>query len=62
MIHKNLIFRFDPSVSIVDEITEEDDIPVDIGDDIEPISTATSPEGWNDIWLDLEEEAADTEG
>lgn len=66
MVHKNLIFRFDPAISIADEIAEEDDIPVDIGDDIEPNFTneesATSPKGWNDIWLDLEEEADDTEG
>ena len=58
MIHKNLIFHFDPAISIADEIVEEDDI--------EPNSTnqesATSPEGWNDIWLDLEEEADNTEG
>ena len=26
MIHQNLIFRFDPAVSIVDEIAEEDDM------------------------------------
>jgi hypothetical protein len=56
MIHKNLIFRFDPTISIADEIAE-DDIPTDIGDDLEP----TSPGGWNETWLDLEE-ADDTEG
>jgi hypothetical protein len=33
MIHKNLIFRFDPTISIVDEIAEEDDTLSDIGDD-----------------------------
>jgi hypothetical protein len=66
MIHKNLIFRFDPAVSIADEIVEEDDIAADVGDDVEPNSSnqesATSPEGWNDIWLELEEEADNTEG
>jgi hypothetical protein len=66
MIHQNLILQFDPAVSIADEITEEDDIPVDVGDDVEFNSTnqdsATSPKGWNDIWLDLEDEVADMEG
>jgi hypothetical protein len=66
MIHKNLIFNFDPAVSIVDKIAEEDDIATDVGDDIQPNSTnqelAASSEGWNDIWMDLEEEADDTEG
>ena len=66
MIRQNLIFRFDPAVSIADKISEEDDIPVDIGDDAGVNSTnqesATSPKGWSDIWLDLEDEAADTEG
>ena len=65
MIHKNLIFRFDPTRSIVDEIAEDDDMPTDLSDDIEPNSTnnilSTSPGGWNEIWLDLEE-ADDTEG
>ena len=66
MIHKNLIFRFDPTISIADEIVEEDDILADIGDDIEPNSTSkesssTPFEGWNENWLDLEE-ADDTEG
>ena len=66
MIRQNLIFRFDPAVSVADEIAEEDDIPVDIGDDAGVNSTnqesATSPKGWSDIWLDLEDEAADSEG
>ena len=66
MIHKNLIFYFDPAVSVVDEIAKEDNISTDVGDEIKPNSTnqelAASPEGWNDIWLDLEEEADDTEG
>jgi hypothetical protein len=65
MIHQNLIFQFDPAVSVADEIPEEDDIPVDIGDDAGVNSTnqelATSPEGWSNIWLDLEDEAADME-
>jgi hAT family C-terminal dimerisation region len=66
MIHKNLIFRFDPTISIADEIAEEDDILADIGDDIEPNSTnkessSTPSGGWNENWLDLEE-ADDTEG
>jgi hypothetical protein len=65
MIHKNLIFQFDPTISIADEIAEEDDTPTDIGDDIEPDSTnkesSTSLGGWNEIWLDLEE-ADNTEG
>jgi hypothetical protein len=65
MIHQNLIFRFDPAVSVVDEIAEEDDIPIDISDDAGVNSTnqesTTSPEGWCDIWLDLEDEAANTE-
>ena len=66
MIHQNLIFRFDPAVSITDEIAEEDDIPVDIGDDAGVNSTnqelVTFPKGWSNIWLDLEDEAADMEG
>ena len=41
-------------------------IPVDIGDNAGVNSTnqelATSPKGWSNIWLDLEDEAADTEG
>ena len=45
---------------------EEDDIAADVGDDVEPNSSnqelATSPEGWNDIWWGLEEEADNTEG
>ena len=65
MIHKNLIFRFDPTISIADEIAEEDDMLTDIGDDLEPNTaskeSSTSPGGWNEIWLDLEE-ADDTEG
>jgi len=66
MIHKNLIFRFDPTISIVDEIAEDDDILADIGDDIEPNSTSKESSstpfgGWNENWLDLEE-ADDTEG
>jgi hypothetical protein len=64
MIHKNLIFRFDPTIFIVDEIAEEDDAPTDIGDDLEPSinkESSTSPGGWNEIWLDLEE-ADDTAG
>jgi hAT family C-terminal dimerisation region len=67
MMHKNLIFRFDPTISVADEIAEEDDTPTDIGDEIEEPnsinkeSSSTSPRGWNEIWLDLEE-ADDTEG
>jgi hypothetical protein len=66
MIRKNLIFRFDPTTSIVDEIAEEDDTPTDNGDDIEPNSankesSSTTPGGWNEVWLDLEE-GDDTEG
>jgi hypothetical protein len=66
MIHKNLIFRFDPTISITDEIAEEDDTPTDIGDQIELNSTnkelsSTPPGGWDEIWRDLEE-ADDTEG
>ena len=33
MIHKNLIFHFDPTMSIMNKIAEKDDIPTDIGDD-----------------------------
>jgi hypothetical protein len=65
MIHKNLIFRFDPTISIVDEIAEEDETLTDIGDNVEPNSThkelPTSPGGWNETWLDFEG-ADDTEG
>ena len=66
MIHKNLIFRLDPAISIADEIAEED-MFTDVGDNLEHISankrsSATSPEGWDDIWLVLEDEADDTEG
>ena len=38
MIHKNLIFQFDPITSIADEIAEEDDTPTDVDDDTEPNS------------------------
>ena len=61
-----MIFHFDPAVSVADEIAEEEDISADVGDDIEPNSTnqelAASSEGWNDIGMDLEEEADDMEG
>ena len=65
MIHKNLIFWLDPAISIADEIAEEDTF-TDVGDNLEHISankgsSATSPEGWDDIWLVLEDEADDTE-
>jgi hypothetical protein len=63
MIHKNLIFRFDPTMSIADKIAEEDDTSTDIGDDLEPSTNkelSTSPRGWNEILLDLE--ADNTEG
>jgi hAT family C-terminal dimerisation region len=67
MIHKNLIFRLDPAISIADEIAEEEDTFTDVGDNLEHISankgsSATSPEGWDDTWLVLEDEADDTEG
>jgi hypothetical protein len=64
MLHKNLIFRQDPSISVVDEIAEEDDTITDIGDDFElsPTNKETSAEGCSNIWLELEEEADDTEG
>lgn len=66
MIHKSLIFRFDPAISIADEIAEEDDPLTDIGDETEPKptnkeSSNTASGGWNETWLDLEE-ADDTEG
>jgi hAT family C-terminal dimerisation region len=61
MIHKNLIFRFDPAKSIVDEIAEEDDLHTDVGDDILPNFTSRDEEPWSNIWQDLEE-ADDTEG
>ena len=35
IIHQNLIFWFDPAVSIADEVAEKDDIPVDVGDNVE---------------------------
>lgn len=60
MIHRNLIFRSDPAVSIADEIEEEFDIPIDIGDSISPDFTSASSEpakGWDETWLDLEDEA-----
>src|ERR1700734_2134165 len=66
MIHQNLMFHFDPAVSIADKIAEEDNITANVGDDIEPNFTnqesATSAEGWDEVWLDLEEDTADTEG
>lgn len=63
MIRRNLIFRFDPTISITDEIAEEDDVPTDVGDDLEPVSTtkASSFGDWDDTWLDLDQ-ADDTEG
>ena len=66
MIHHNLIFCFDPAVSVADEIMEEDNIPIDVGDNIDLDFSyqlsATSPKCWDDVWLDLKEEAADMEG
>jgi len=60
------MFCFDPAVSIADEIAEEDNITADVGDDIEPNFTnqesATFVEGWDEVWLDLEEDTADMEG
>lgn len=65
MIRKNLIFRFDPTISVADEIAEEDDIPTDTGNDLDLNSIDkelfTSPECWDAVWLDLEAEADDTE-
>jgi hypothetical protein len=65
MIHQNLIFQFDPDVSVTDKMAEEDDIPVDIGDNAGVNSTNqksdTYLEGWSDIQLDLEDKAADME-
>lgn len=63
MIHRNLIFRQDPTISIADEIAEEDDT-ADVDDDIQssPTNKGTSAEGWSDNWLILEDDADDTEG
>ena len=58
----NLIFRWDPAVSIADEIADEDDVDIDIGDDIAPdFVDQSSGKAWDETWLELEEEA-DTEG
>ena len=62
LIHRNLIFRWDPNVSIADEIADEDDVDIDIGDDISPdFVDQSSGKAWDETWLELEEEA-DTEG
>ncbi len=65
MIHNNLIFRFDPTMPIIDEITEEDDTPTDTGDNMEPDGTTNTPStslgDWYDILLDLDD-TDDTEG
>ena len=61
LIHCNLIFRWDPNVSIADKIADEDDIDIDIGDDIAPdFVDQSSGKAWDEIWLELEE--ADMEG
>ena len=39
MIHKNLIFYFDPTKSIADEIAEDDDTHTNLSVDIKPNST-----------------------
>jgi hypothetical protein len=55
-----LIFRSDPTVSVADEIEEEFDLPIDIGDSINPDFTSTpseSAKGWDETWLSLEDEA-----
>jgi hypothetical protein len=59
----DLIFRQDPTISIADEIAEEDDT-ADVDDNIESSHTnkGTSAENWSDNWLILEDEADDTEG
>ena len=62
LIHHNLIFRWDPAVSIADEIADEDDVGIDIGDDIAPdFGDQSSGKAWDETWLELEDEA-DTEG
>ena len=62
LIHRNLIFRWDPAVSIADEIADEDDIDISIGDDIAPnFVDQSSAKAWDETWLEVEEEA-DTEG
>jgi hypothetical protein len=43
MIHRNLIFRQDPAISVADEIAEEDDTPTDIGDEIQVLLTKERP-------------------
>jgi hypothetical protein len=39
MIHRNLIFRQDPAISVADEIAEEDNMLTDIGDDLDSSPT-----------------------
>jgi len=61
MIHHSLIFCSDPTVTIADEVAEEDDIAIDVGDNIAPnFADQASVTGWDDTWLDLEE--VDMEG
>jgi len=49
-------------VSIADEIVDEDDVDIDIGDDIAPdFVYGSSGKAWDETWLELEEEA-DMEG
>jgi hypothetical protein len=61
LIHRNLIFRWDPAVSIADKILDED-IDISIGDDIAPnFVDQSSAKAWDETWLEAEEEA-DTEG
>ena len=57
-----MIFRWDPAVSIADEIADEDDIDISIGDDIAPnFVDQSSAKAWDETWLEVEEEA-DMEG
>ena len=62
LIYHNLIFCWDPTVSIADEIADEYDIGISIGDDIAPnFVDQSSAKAWDETWLEVEEEV-DTEG
>ena len=62
LIYRKFIFRWDPAVSIADEIADEDDIDISIGDDIAPnFVDQSSAKAWDETWLEVEEEV-DMEG
>jgi len=52
MIHHSLIFCSDPTVTIADEVAEEDDIAIDVGDNIAPnFADQASVTGWMTLGL-----------